>query len=90
MNILRNIKFFYNWYINNFIAPSLNIVKHKVIKKKLIKNSIFVETGTNEEKIINKLAKYISTFNKVAIINGLFFPIEHDMFIMSSIIKLKT
>ena len=196
MNIFRNIKFLFNWYKKDFISPSPNFVKHKIIKHFLIKNSIFVETGTNEGKTLVKLAKnfnfcysiepskhyfdfcekklthikdkielindtsenalenilikcegknvtffldghysgndtykggsdtpikhelnlitkYINTFNKtviivddfrcfgldsypdkkflidMAILNKLFFTIEHDMFIMSSIIKLK-
>jgi hypothetical protein len=57
MNILRNIKFFYNWYRNDFISPAPNIVKHKIISQFLIKDSIFVETGTNEGKTLIKLAK---------------------------------
>ena len=183
MNIFRNIKFLFNWYKKDFISPAPNFVKHKIIKHFLIKDSIFIETGTNEGRTLIKLAKnfdfckkklshlknkielindssenalenilikcegknvtffldghysgndtykggsdtpikhelnlitkYINTFNKtviivddfrcfgldsypdkkflidMAILNKLFFTIEHDMFIMSSIIKLK-
>tara|TARA_B100000780_G_scaffold95930_1_gene66897 strand:+ start:2271 stop:2864 length:594 start_codon:yes stop_codon:yes gene_type:complete len=58
MNIFKNIKFFHYWYKNNFISPAPNFVKHKIIKFFLIKDSILIETGTNEGKTISKLAKY--------------------------------
>ena len=60
MNIFRNIKFFYNWYNKNFISPAPNFVKHKIIKHFLIKDSIFIETGTNEGRTLIKLAKNFS------------------------------
>ena len=196
INLFKNIKFLYNWYKRGFLSPAPNFVKHKIIKNYLIKNSTFIETGTNEGKtllkmhqnfsfcysiepsikyfkiskdnlksikdkielindtsenslelIINKnknkdvtffldghysgkdtflgekgtpiilelklIAKYINTFNNLVVIiddfrcfeysdypnkkflidfafnNGLFFTIEHDMFIVSSIIPFK-
>tara|TARA_B100000780_G_scaffold275632_2_gene242637 strand:- start:3084 stop:3677 length:594 start_codon:yes stop_codon:yes gene_type:complete len=60
MNIFKNIKFFYNWYKNNFISPAPNYVKHQIIKHFLIKDSTFVETGTNEGKTLSKLEKYFN------------------------------
>ena len=60
MNIFRNIKFFYNWYKNNFISPAPNLVKHKIIEHFLIKDSTFIETGTNEGRTLSKLAKHFN------------------------------
>ena len=60
MNIFRNIKFFYNWYNKNFISPAPIFVKHKIIKHFLIKDSIFIETGTGEGRTLIKLAKNFS------------------------------
>jgi hypothetical protein len=57
MNIFRNIKFFYNWYNKNFTSPAPNFVKHKIIEHFLIKDSIFIETGTNEGRTLLKVAK---------------------------------
>jgi hypothetical protein len=60
IDFFRNIKFFYNWYKKGFISPAPNFVKHKIIGNFLIKDSIFIETGTNEGKTLRKLYKNFS------------------------------
>jgi len=50
VDFFKNIKYFLNWYTSNFISPAPNFVKHKIIKHFLIKDSILIETGTNEGK----------------------------------------
>ena len=58
--LFKNIKFLYNWYKKGFLSPAPNIVKHKIIEHFLIKESIFVETGTNEAKTLLRLHKNFS------------------------------
>ncbi len=60
VDFFKNIKYFLNWYTNNFISPAPNFVKHKIIKNFLIKDSILIETGTNEGKTLRKLHKNFS------------------------------
>ena len=60
MIVLKDIKFFYNWYKRNFTSPSPNFVKHKIIENFLIKDSIFIETGTNEGKTLSRLVSNFS------------------------------
>jgi hypothetical protein len=57
INILKNLKFLYSWYKRNFVSHAPNWVKHKIIEHYLIKNSIFIETGTNEAKTLLRLHK---------------------------------
>ena len=60
VGLFKNIKFLFRWYKKNFISPAPNFVKHRIIKSFLIKDSIFIETGTNRGETPRKLHKNFS------------------------------
>lgn len=60
ISLFKNVKFLYHWYKRSFLSPAPNIVKHKIIEHFLIKESIFVETGTNEAKTLLQLHENFS------------------------------
>ena len=60
VDFFKNIKFLFRWYKSNFISPAPNFVKHKIIKSFAIKDSIFIETGTNRGETLRKLHKNFS------------------------------
>ena len=60
ITLYKNLKFIYKWYKRGFLFHAPNLVKHKVIEHYLIKDSVFIETGTNEAKTLLRLHKNFS------------------------------
>jgi len=60
ITLFKNFRFLYSWYKRGFLSQAPNLVKHKIIEHYLIKDSVFVETGTNEAKTLLRLHKNFS------------------------------
>ena len=57
---IKNIKSLKNWKNRNFSTPSPDIVKHQVLIKNNLKDSLWIETGTyygNTTKVLSKISK---------------------------------
>ena len=57
---ILNIKSLKNWKNRNFSTPSLDVIKHQVLIKNNLNNSLWIETGTyygNTTKVLSKISK---------------------------------
>ena len=57
---IMNIKPLKNWRNRNFSVPSPDIIKHQVLIKNNLENSLWIETGTyygNTTRILSKISK---------------------------------
>ena len=58
--ILKNKRSIKNWKERNFSAPSPEVVKHHILAKNNLKNSLWIETGTyygETTKLLSKISK---------------------------------
>ena len=57
---ILNIKSLKNWKNRNFSTPSPDVIKHQVLIKNNLNNSLWIETGTyygNTTKVLSKISK---------------------------------